>query len=990
MPELDAHSGEPDAPATGDARAIPASEGGTAASARREAPAAAGPNTRSTADGYRSRWTWDRVTWGTHCLNCLAGCPYRVFTRDGAVAFEEQGGTIDPVGSGVPDLNPLGCQKGGSWSAQLTSEERVLHPLRRVGERGSGTWEEISWEEALAAVAESVVTAIDEDGPESVVFEESVEGGLLAQAPFLRLASLLGAVTLDANGLVNDLPTGQHLTFGKFSCASTVDDTFLADVLLLWHSNPAYTSIPYHHFISEARYRGARVVAIAPDYNASAVGSDLYVPVRPGTDAALALSMCRVLLDEDLWDRSFVTTQTDMAFLVRNDTGRYLRQRDLERGGGEETFYLWDRQTGLVQAPRASLDLGAIDPLLSGTFTVELADGSSVEVAPLMDRLRLHLEGYAPEDASAVCGVSASTIRTLARMVAGGKSKILEGFNGPKYYHGDLMERSMCLLLALTGNWGKPGTGIQGLALAGLDGYLLSSMKTHTGVEETSRVLDGVDQAMASLRQRDPDATDEMLGNQLLTLATSSGTSSPPVFFNYHHAGYAETWNRAEWSDPTMTKSFGAYLQDAVRRGWWGGVARPGASTPPRVLFSVGTNPLRRARGGRAKLVDTLWPKLDTVVVVDFRMSATALHADIVLPAAMQYERVNVQYPITHMLRLCFSDAATPPRGESRTEWQIFSALAQAISERAAARGLDEYVDARRQTRHIDRLGDDFVQGGELADEETVLDEWVRDSADAGTLPAGSSIDRLRSEGSIRFTGLGTFSPGLSVAADVRPDEVMTAFRWHVEKNLPFPTLTRRAQFYIDHPWFLEAGEGLPVHKEPPNMGGDWPLVLTSGHSRWTIHSIGMGNRQLLGTHRGQPLVVMSEPDAAARSVVDGDQVRVSNDHGRFEAMVRVTPRVRPGQIIVYNGFEPHMFPRWEGANEVEPGMVKWLHLVGKYGHLRYLPFGWQPVPADRAVFVEVTAVTGNPGAGAPAGKPPPVAAAGAPAARPQQGGNGT
>lgn len=919
----------------------------------------AGPG-RDDEDRYRLRWSWDRVTWGTHCLNCLAGCPYRVFTRDGNVAFEEQGGTIDPVAGGVPDLNPLGCQKGGAWSLQLSSEDRVLRPLRRVGERGSGRWQEISWDEALAEVADAVLDAIAEDGPESVVFEESVEGGLLAQAPFLRLAALLGAVTLDANGLVNDLPTGQHLTFGKFSCASTVDDTFLADVLLLWHANPAYTSIPYHHFISEARYRGAQVVAIAPDYNASAVGADLFVPVRPGTDAALALAMCRVLLDEGAWDATFVRGQTDLPLLVRTDTGRFLRQRDLQRGGDEETFYLWDEAAGLTPAPRATLALGEVEPVLSGTWRVALADGSDVAVTTVMDLLRGALASHAPEDAAKVCGVPASTIRRLARMVSGGRCKILEGFNGPKYYHGDLMERSMCLLLALTGNWGRPGTGIQGLALAGLDGYLLFSMKSRTGVEETARVLDGIDQAMRTMRGRDPDATDEMIGNQLLALATSSGTSAPPVFFNYHHAGYADTWNRAEWSDPSMTRSFDAYLRDAVRRGWWGGVARPGASMPPRVLFSVGTNPLRRARGGRARMLGTLWPKLQKVVVVDFRMSSTALHADLVLPAAMQYERVNVQYPITHMLRLSFSDAATVPRGEARTEWQIFAALARAISARAGERGIDEYVDARRQTRHAGRLGDDFVLGGELGDEEDVLDEWVRDSADAGTLPPGTSIDTLRREGSIRFTGLGNFSLGLSVATDVRPDEVMTAFRWHVDGGLPYPTLTRRAQFYIDHPWFLEAGEQLPTHKEPPRMGGDQPLVLTSGHSRWTVHSIGMGNRHLLGTHRGQPLVVMSEEDAAARGVADTDRVRVANDHGAFEAMARVTPRVRPGQVIVYNGFEPHMFPRWEGPNEVEPGMVKWLHLVGRYGHLRYLPFGWQPVPSDRAVSVEVAPVAAS------------------------------
>ena len=218
----------------------------------------------STEDRYQRRWCWDRVTWGTHCVNCLATCPYRVFTLGDTVAFEEQGGTIEAVAEGVPDLNPLGCQKGSAWSVQLTSEDRVLHPLRRVGERGGGQWEQITWEEALTEVADAMLDTIDEDGVESIVFEESVEGGLLSQAPFLRLAGLLGAITLDANGLVNDLPTGQHITFGKFSCASTVDDTFRSELLLQWHSNPAYTSIPYHHFISEARYRGATVVAIVP------------------------------------------------------------------------------------------------------------------------------------------------------------------------------------------------------------------------------------------------------------------------------------------------------------------------------------------------------------------------------------------------------------------------------------------------------------------------------------------------------------------------------------------------------------------------------------------------------------------------------------------------------------------------------------------------------------------------------------------------------
>jgi anaerobic selenocysteine-containing dehydrogenase len=185
--------------------------------------------------------------------------------------FEEPLAAFPTIEEGVPDMNPMACQKGSAWSVQLASPDRLRHPLRRAGERGEGRWEQIGWDEALTEIADAVVEAIDLEGPESIVFEETVEGGLLAQAAYLRFAGLLGAVTLDANGLINDFPAGHHITFGKFSCASTVDDTFHGGLLLVWHSNPSYTAIPYAHYITEARYNGARVVCIAPDVSPSAL-----------------------------------------------------------------------------------------------------------------------------------------------------------------------------------------------------------------------------------------------------------------------------------------------------------------------------------------------------------------------------------------------------------------------------------------------------------------------------------------------------------------------------------------------------------------------------------------------------------------------------------------------------------------------------------------------------------------------------------------------
>lgn len=944
-------------------------------------------------DRYRERLRFDAVAWGTHCANCLAMCPYRVFTKGGRVVHEEPAATFAPVAPGVPDMNPMSCQKGAAWSAKLEAPDRLLYPLVRDGERGSGRFRRASWEEALTLVADAIIDTIRDEGPEAVVFEETTEGGLICWASYLRFASLIGAISLDGNGLINDLLIGQYMTFGKYSMASSADDTFHAKLILIWHSNPAATSIPYHHFISEARYNGAEVVSIAPDYNPSSVHADRYVPVRPGTDAALALSMCQVILEEGLADERFVKEQTDLALLVRTDTGRFLRAEDLVAGasasdgatggsagaspGGsaagaagaagspagasQDQFYWWDRARGLTPATRGTLALGDADPALEGIFQAPLpGDGKTGAVAltPVLALLRARLDAsYRPEQAAAICGVHPDVIRTLARAAARQPTKILAGYNTPKYYHGDLMERAMVLLLGLTGNWGRPGSGIQGLCIVGPDGYFLFQLKQRPGLAETEQIVAGVTQAIAQAKEQSPALTDEAAGLQFLQAAAPQGTSSPPFFFWYHHCGYREVWNSREWNDPDMPRPFDDYFREATEKGWWAGVARPGPETVPRVLFGVGTNTLRRTRGGRRMLLEHLWPKLRMIVSVDWRMSTTGAFSDVVLPAAPQFERPNLQYALTNSLRLGFSDRSTPPRGESKSEWEIFKLLSQRVSERAVERGFTEFRDGRRQRRTLDDLAERFTADGAFSDELAVIDEWVRDSAATGMLPSSASIDTLREEGSARFTGLGIFPMGMGAAGDVAPGRPLTAFSWHTERKLPYPTLTQRAQFYIDHPWFIEAGEALPCHKEPPKMGGDYPLLLTSGHSRYSIHSTNMSNPVLVQTHRGEPVCMLSPRDAQARGVCDGEPVRVANDCGSYEVQAKVSPAVRPGQLILYNGWEPFMHSGWRGANEVEPGMIKWLHLVARYGHLRYLPFSWQPVPSDRAVFVDVHAI---------------------------------
>jgi DMSO reductase family type II enzyme molybdopterin subunit len=914
---------------------------------------------------YRGRFSWERVTWATHCSNCIATCSYRLYATDGGVRFEEQSGVYPASAPGIPDPNPMGCQKGAAWHRQLTSEDRLLHPLRRVGPRGSGRWEQISWDEALAAVADAVCDAVEASGPPAGLVDETSEGGMLTIGAQSRFASCLGAVSLDAIASVNDIPVGHHITFGNIMGGCAAEDTFAADVVLIWHANPAYTRIPYFHYLTEARYRGARIIHIAPDVNASSMHADLMVPVRPGTDAALGLAMCQVMVAEGLVDEEFVRTQTDLALLVRDDDGRLLRACDLEAGGGELVFHTWGADAGLT--PTSEDTLFGVEPaLLRGSFEVCLADGSVVGVRPAYELLVDRLASFTPEAVREVCGVHPDVIRDVARMVAGGRTKLHEGFDTSKHYHGDLMERAMDLVLALSGNWGRPGTGHDTYLTYPFDGSYLQGLKPGPGVENAELVIEMMRGAFGAADTDGgvPPPLPRPAIWDFMGMAAAGGSTTPPFFLWYDHAGYREVLERSDWA-PTP-RPFADYVAQA--RTEWAPVWRPGPDTEPRVLIEGATNALRRTRGGARMLLGHLWPKLSMVAVIDQRMSSVAMHADIVLPAAQEAERVNLQYPISHSLEVVFSDKVLEPAGECRTDWQIMADLSDAVAARAEARGLGDRMVGWGAPRALRELGDAYAAGGRLRDEELVIDELVRDSALAGAIPGGTTIETLRRDGWAPVTGNGCLPIGRWLGGPITADEPFVALRWHVEDGMPYATTTGRATFYVDHPWFLEADEALPTHKEPPAIGGDHPFVLTGGHPRWSIHACNATNPLLLATTRGEPTVVLNPGDAEAGGIADHDRVEVRNDLGSLAVHARLSPGVRPGQVILYASWDPTGFARWGDGTEIEAGVVKWLLLAHGWGHLRAMPMHWQPVHVDRVHRVDVVRLGGDPAGSEPTG----------------------
>jgi nitrate reductase alpha subunit len=189
---------------------------------------------------------------------------------------------------------------------------------------------------------------------------------------------------------------------------------------------------------------------------------------------------------------------------------------------------------------------------------------------------------------------------------------------------------------------------------------------------------------------------------------------------------------------------------------------------------------------------------------------------------------------------------------------------------------------------------------------------------------------------------------------DVDLNATMTACTWHTEKKQPWPTLTRRIQFCIDHPFYNELGETLPVHKDDPTIAGDYPLKLTGGHTRWSIHASWRDEKHMLQLTRGEPVAFISVEDAAARDIRDGDRIRLFNDIDSSELIAKVTPAHSPGMVTVYHAWEPFQFKGRKSHAALTPNPINPVQLAGGYVHLQPRGAVCSPGSTDRATRVEV------------------------------------
>jgi anaerobic selenocysteine-containing dehydrogenase len=369
------------------------------------------------------------------------------------------------------------CARALAMTQYAYHPDRLRHPLKRVGERGEGKWEEISWDEALGLIEKRMKAIRDEYGPESMVFAMGTGRDIGAWICMLAYAFGSPNVMFGLSGNACYGPRmsavatvqGDYCVFdaGQWLRERYEDERFKApECMIVWGYNIPATCPDnlFGHWIIDLMKRGTQIISIDPRLTWFASRAKHWLQLRPGTDAALAMGFLNIIIKEDLYNRDFVEKWTNAAHLIRKDTGKLLRESDLLRGGSRENYVVWDlngRRPVTWDVVQVEYESPDANPMVSGDCEVGLADGGTVICHTVWDAFCAEVDKYPVNSVQEITGVPERDIVEAARFYARSKPAAIHwGVSIDMTPGVTPLCQAIASLWAITGNLDVPGGNV--------------------------------------------------------------------------------------------------------------------------------------------------------------------------------------------------------------------------------------------------------------------------------------------------------------------------------------------------------------------------------------------------------------------------------------------------------------------------------------------------------------------------------------------------
>jgi len=430
------------------------------------------------------------------CFMCHSRCAIKAKVVDG-VLVKIDGNPYHPNCASpderLPFETPVGdarlirgrvCAKSQAYIQTLYDPTRVKAPLERVGPRGSGQWREISWKEALDKIADHLKTIYDNTTDIDPAFPEmgKIANRLVfapgriqeGNADFTDRIFKAGFGT--ANFRVNHTSiceVSHHSAF-KLVTDGKVNhfkpDVLNAKVLVWFGTSPLESSFSHQQIarhVAEFLKSGGKMITVDPRLSNTAGKSTLWVPIKPGTDAAFALGMCRWMIDNRKYDKDFLANTkpdvngekcySDATFLIRKDNGKFLTFKD-----ASDVVHNFAWKNG--QAYWNDQVPGAVAELDPGTVAVDPGDGTAVDCVTVWSLFAARVGEKSVSEWAATCGVDVSMVEETAReFSSAGKRGVANAYRGAvKHTNGTYAALAIAALNALNGNYDWKGGNQKG------------------------------------------------------------------------------------------------------------------------------------------------------------------------------------------------------------------------------------------------------------------------------------------------------------------------------------------------------------------------------------------------------------------------------------------------------------------------------------------------------------------------------------------------